>query len=198
VARDLAGRPIAAHAGIFDQIFHSFYESTLVLYEDQYPIFGDAEALPAKVLWDYTYYWGILAQFFFQRRMCDLASFSALRDELTHCQALNREVQALLRAWSAARPRDAIANPPTMLDQASLPWFAALNESLLERGLDEARFRERIRQSTRQMRSLAREIAARAQDRTTEGARLRAVLDDGARFGEFADDGAPMLFDAPA
>jgi flavin-dependent dehydrogenase len=198
VARDLAGRPIAAHAAIFDQIFHSFYESTLALYEGQYPILGDAEALPAKVLWDYTYYWGILAQFFFQRRMCDLASFSALRDELTHCQALNREVQALLRAWSAARPRDAIANPPTMLDQASLPWFAALNESLLERGLDDERFRERIRQSTRQMRSLAREIAARAQDGTRERARLRAVLDDGARFGDLAANGASMLFAAPA
>jgi flavin-dependent dehydrogenase len=198
VARDLAGRPIAAHAAIFDQIFHSFYESTLALYEGQYPILGDAEALPAKVLWDYTYYWGILAQFFFQRRMCDLASFSALRDELTHCQALNREVQALLRAWSAARPRDAIANPPTMLDQASLPWFAALNESLLERGLDDERFRERIRQSTRQMRSLAREIAARAQDGTRERARLRAVLDDGARFGDLAANGTSMLFTAPA
>ncbi|HZW74139.1 MAG TPA: tryptophan 7-halogenase, partial [Caldimonas sp.] len=82
VARDLAGKPIAAHAGVFDQIFHSFYESTLALYERQYPIFGDAEALPAKVLWDYTYYWGILAQFFFQRRMTDVASFSSLRDEL--------------------------------------------------------------------------------------------------------------------
>jgi len=195
VARDLAGQPTAAHAAIFDQIFHSFYESTLALYEGQYPILGDAEALPAKVLWDYTYYWGILAQFFFQRRMCDLASFSALRDELTHCQALNREVQALLRAWSAPRPRDAIANPPTMLDQASLPWFAALNESLLERGLDDERFRERIRQSTRRMRALAAEIASRAAASADVGP-LLGVLGDRARFGAL-EDASPMLFATP-
>jgi flavin-dependent dehydrogenase len=200
VARDLGGRPIAAHAGIFDQIFHSFYESTLALYEGQYPIFGDAEALPAKVLWDYTYYWGILAQFFFQRRLTDLASFSALRDELAHCQALNREVQALLRAWSAARRRDAIANPATMLDQASLPWFAALNESLLERGLDDERFRERIRQSTRQMRMLAREIEERtmtsclATNVRDAAAALVRTLDGGARFGPIDDRVAPLLF----
>ena len=200
VARDLAGRPIAAHAGVFDRILHSFYESTLALYEGQYPIFGDAEALPAKVIWDYTYYWGILAQFFFQRRMCDLASFSALRDELAHCQALNREVQALLRAWSAARPRDAIVNPATMLDQASLPWFAALNESLLERGLDDERFRERIRGSTRQMRCLAREIEERATRRGgTAGvgdaaAALARTLDRGVRFGSVDERMAPMLF----
>ena len=49
---------------------------------------------------------------------------SALRDELAHCQALNVAVQALLRAWSAARPLASVANPATMLDQASLPWFA--------------------------------------------------------------------------
>jgi len=195
VARDLAGQPTAAHAAIFDQIFHSFYESTLALYEGQYPILGDAEALPAKVLWDYTYYWGILAQFFFQRRMCDLASFSALRDELTHCQALNREVQALLRAWSAPRPRDAIANPPTMLDQASLPWFAALNESLLERGLDDERFRERIRQSTRRMRALAAEIASRAAAGADVGP-LLGVLGDRARFGAL-EEASPMLFATP-
>jgi hypothetical protein len=46
---------------------HSFYESTLALYTDQYPIFGDPEVLPVKVIWDYTYYWGVLSQFFFQR-----------------------------------------------------------------------------------------------------------------------------------
>jgi len=194
VARDLGGRPIAAHANVFDQIFHSFYESTLALYEGQYPIFGDAEVLPVKVIWDYTYYWGILAQFFFQRRIADLASFSALRDELAHCQALNREVQSLLGAWSAARPHGAVANPPTLLDQASLPWFAALNASLLERGLDDERFRDRIRHSTRQMRTLGREIAARAASAGADPALLGRALDDGARFGALDGTEAPLLF----
>ena len=193
VERDRAGRPIAAHAQLFDQIFHSFYESTLALYENQYPIFGDTEVLPIKVLWDYTYYWGVLAQFFFQRRLADLASLSALRDELTHCQALNREVQALLRAWSASRPPGATGHPEEMLDQAALPWFAALNESLLDR-LDDAAFRDRIRLSTRQMRSLAGEIALRATRGGVDSQTLRRLLDDGARFGMLEDDVSPMLF----
>ena len=98
--------------------YHSFYESTLALYRDQYPIFGDPEVLPVKVIWDYTYYWGVLAQFFFQRRLADLASLSVLRAELAHCQALNLEVQALLRAWSASRPGATVDNPAVMLDQA--------------------------------------------------------------------------------
>ena len=192
VERDRGGKPIAAHARIFDQIFHSFYESTLALYEGQYPIFGDHEVLPVKVLWDYTYYWGVLAQFFFQRRLADLASLSALRDELAHCQALNREVQTLLRGWSASRPAEATPHAAEMLDQASLPWFAALNESLLDR-LDSAAFRDRLRGSTGQMRTLAAEVAARAAADRADAGPLRRVLAAGERFGGTVPV-SPMLF----
>jgi len=195
VELDRAGRSLEAHAQIYDQIFHSFYESTLALYTGQYPILGDPEVLPVKVIWDYTYYWGVLSQFFFQRRLADLAAFSELRIELAHCQALNREVQALLRDWSAARPLDTVPNPAVMLDQASLPWFAVLNKSLLDT-LDDAGFRERIRHSTRQMRTLAAEIADRA--RTSAGIAapaLRRLLEE-----EVGGAGAaePMLFPVAA
>ena len=161
IGRDRAGHRIEAHARIYDQIFHSFYESTLALYEGQYPIFGDARVLPVKVIWDYTYYWGVLAQFFFQGRIADLSALSDLRTELAHCQQLNVEVQRLLREWSAERPRSPADNPAAMLDQASLPWFARLNASLNDT-LDDAAFRDRIRDSTRLMRRLAAEIAERA------------------------------------
>ena len=161
VGRDRAGRPLGALAKIYDQIFQSFYESTLALYTGQYAIFGDPEVLPVKIIWDYTYYWGVLAQFFFQRRIADLAALSDLRSELAHCQALNLEVQATLRAWSAARPAEQVPNLAGMLDQASLPWFSDLNKSLNDK-LDDAGFRARIRFSTRQMSTLAREIADRA------------------------------------
>jgi hypothetical protein len=154
--------------------------------------------LPVKVIWDYTYYWGVLSQFFFQRRLADLASFSALRGELAHCQALNAEVQALLRAWSATRPGDEVANPAVMLDQASLPWFADLNRSLLDR-LDDGAFRDRIRASTAQMRTLAAEIATRA-GAVVDAAALNRLLAAGVSFGVAAPDdiGASMLFAGPA
>jgi len=83
-----------------------------------------------------------------------------------------------------------------MLDQASLPWFAALNESLLDR-LDDAAFRERIRHSTRQMRTLAAEIAMRAARAGIDVASLGPLLDDGDRLGMLEDRAAPMLFASP-
>jgi hypothetical protein len=193
VGRDRAGRSIAGHARVYDQIYHSFYESTLVLYTGQYPIFGDPEVLPVKVIWDYTYYWGVLAQFFFQRRIADLVALSALRAELAHCRALNVAVQDVLRSWSAGRPQAERANPAVMLDQASLPWFSDLNSSLNDR-LDDGAFRERIRHSTRQMRSLESEIRGRASKsvRPAETSALDRLLGETC-FGAI-DASTPMLF----
>ena len=155
---DRAGEPLGARAHVYDQLFHSFYESTLALYTDQYGLFGDPEVLPVKVIWDYAFYWGVLAQFFFQNRLTDLSALANLRDELAHCQKLNVEVQAFMRAWSA---RSEKRNPAVMLDQAALPWFAELNRSLND-VLDDDAFRARIRASTVQLNDLAREIATRA------------------------------------
>ena len=177
IAMDRAGRPLGAHAQLFDQIYHSFYENTLALYTDQYPIFGDPEVLPVKVIWDYTYYWGVLAQFFFQDRLTDLGALSALRDELARCQKLNAAVQTFLREWSSHSEKK---NPAVMLDQASLPWFAELNRSLNDT-LDDAQFRARIRASTEQLNVLAAEMLARAcaEHPGLDGSALRTLLASG-------------------
>ncbi|MBT9550020.1 MAG: FAD-dependent oxidoreductase [Hydrogenophaga sp.] len=158
VAMDRRGERLGARAQIFDQLFHSFYDSTMALYQDQYPLFGDPEVLPVKVIWDYTYYWGVLAQFFFQNRLTDLSVLAALRTELAECQQLNVAVQNFLRQWST---RSLKRNPAVMLDQASIPWFAELNRSLND-DLDTDGFVARIRGSHTQLQQLATEILQRA------------------------------------
>lgn len=158
IGRDRQGLRLDAHAHLYDQIFHSFYESTLALYVDQYPLFGDPEVLPVKVIWDYAYYWGVLSQLFFQKRMVDVHALSKLRDELAHCQQLNIALQAFLRAWSA---RSAKRNHAVMIDQASLPWFAELNRSLNDT-LDDAAFQHRMQANATQLKALAGEIIERA------------------------------------
>ncbi len=157
VARDRAGLPLGAHTKIYEQIFKSFYDSTLTLYVDQYALFGDPEVLPVKIIWDYSYYWSVLAPMFFQGRLTDLASLSHLRDELAGCQTMNQAVQDFLRAWCAVSAK---RNPAQMLDQASVPWFVELNRSL-EDTLDDNAFRSQLRASARRLRALATEIAER-------------------------------------
>ena len=197
IARDRAGQSLGAHAQIYDQVFHSFYESTLALYTGQYPMFADPEVLPVKVIWDYTYYWGVLSQMFFHNRLADLSAMSKLKDELAHCQKLNVAVQDFLRAWSVVSKK---RNPAVMLDQAALPWFAELNRSLTDT-LDDAGFRARVQQSTVQLRALAGEILARGcgEHSGLDGGALKALLDDLRCEDPAAVAGhtpAPMLFAA--
>lgn len=193
IAHDRAGHSVEARAQLYDQIYHSFYESTLALYTDQYPLFGDPQVLPVKVIWDYTYYWGVLSQIFFQQRLTDLALLGSLRDELQHGQRLNFAVQDFLRAWSGVSEK---RNPAVMLDQAALPWFAELNRSLNDR-LDDEAFRTRLRASVEQLRALAGEILVRAtrEHPGLDGGALRTVLAE--KMSMAAPPGgtqAPMLF----
>lgn len=196
IARDRAGQALAAHAQVYEQIFKSFYESTLALYVDQYGIFGDAEVLPCKVIWDYTYYWSVLAQLACQQRLADIATLTHQRDALARCQALNLGVQALLRAWSARREHGRERTPraaPAMLDQAAVPWFVELNRSLTDR-LDDAAFRQRIALAADRLLALAGQLLARAEgefaDIGAEAGDLKAQL--AARQPEH--DFGPMLF----
>jgi flavin-dependent dehydrogenase len=159
IERDRAGERLDARAQVYDRLYRSFYESTLTLYEGQYPIFGDPQVLPAKIVWDYTYYWGVLSQLFFQHRLTDLHLLGRLRPELEHGRALNVAMQEFLLAWSQAGPHRADAG---MLDHAALPWFAALNESLISGRLDDEGFVQRIRHGLGLMRQLARETLGKA------------------------------------
>ena len=132
----------------------------LTLYQDQYPMFGHAQLMPLKVTWDYAYYWGVLCQFFFQQRLTDLALFARLAAPLADCEALNRDVQVLLRRGAGSAIG---ANSASMIDQQKLPWFAELNRGLRDE-LDVDALQRRIEESARMLRVLAGEILARVRE----------------------------------
>ena len=193
ITRDRGGEAISGRASIYQQLYFSFYENTLALYTDQYEIFGNPEVMPVKVIWDYSYYWGVLCQLFFQDRLTDTVSIARLATELAHCTVLNRTVQAFMREWSRLSPQ---RHARDMLDQTTLPWFAELNRSLTDR-LDETAFRERIRQNTALLNSLAAQIVERALAqcpqldaspvlKLIEGAAMNAVGVDRMLFAEAA------------
>ena len=160
IRAERAGQPIRSQSLFFGELFRSFYESTLTLYQDQYALFGNERVMPVKVLWDYTYYWGVLCQLFFQERLTDRAMITRLEAPLKRAKDLNERVQSTLRDWGRDA-KDASHPTGTMLDQASLPWFAELNRGLRDR-LDDAAFEQRIVANVAQLATLADEIAAMA------------------------------------
>lgn len=158
VGHDRAGRALAPHALIYEQLMQSFLGNSLPLFRQQYALLGDAEVLPAKVTWDYTYYWGVLCPLVFQQRLTDLSLLGRVRADLERAQALNLRMQALFLDWHAA---SANRNPRAMLDQHELAWFAALNRGLHDR-LDADELAVRMREHVDLLEALADSLIVRA------------------------------------
>lgn len=156
---DRAEGATAMMAEVYEQIYFSLYDNMLTLYQDQYKIFGDPEVLPIKVLWDYTYYWGVMCQLFFQNKLVDVVIMARMRTKLATIQDLNNEMQRYFRQWNQVSAK---RNPAQMLDQASLPWFAKLNKELRDELSTEA-FMLRIDQQLLQLHAVAAEIVIESQ-----------------------------------
>ena len=160
IGKDAAGTAFAPYADLYQQLYFSFYENTLTLYQDQYPLFGDAQVMPVKVIWDYTYYWSLLAPLFFAGRLTHLPTLSRLRPAFDTARELNLALQPLLREWGE-RNLGGTAPAARLLDQFRIEWFHEMNRALGD-PLDDAAFIARIEANVARMRWLATEILQRA------------------------------------
>lgn len=158
IARDFAGASIVQSVRHSQQLFFSFYRNMLNLYRGQYALFGDARVMTAKVLWDYTYYWGVLCPLAIGGRLTDYALFAELAPELATAEALNTRMQAFFRAWHG---HGGAGTAPAWMDQQELDWFGRLNARLHER-LDDAQIRARLREHIELLHALAGTLTAAA------------------------------------
>ena len=127
IREDFAGKDVARLARLYEHTFFTFFRTTMSLYEGQYDLFGDPEVLPIKILWDYTYYWGVLTPLFMNQRITDGAFLSRNSSSLIKSQTLNAAMQPFFREWSKHSQK---RNPARIIDQQKVQWFAALNESM--------------------------------------------------------------------
>src|SRR3546814_17926149 len=89
----------------------------MTLFQDQYALFGDAQVMPVKIIWDYTFYWALLAPAFFSGRIADVAMFGRLRVQFERGSALNAAMQDLLREWGERSAGRALPLDSRLLDQ---------------------------------------------------------------------------------
>jgi len=188
ITRDLAGGNIARRARLYERTFLSFYESSLALYRGQYPLFGHFRAMSAKTLWDYAYYWGVLALLFFARRTTDMGFIARHGEALERLRKIHIEIQALLRRWAEVEPNHEA--PGVLVDQSASPLLVRLNRELTEVAAEsDDALSERLRRNTKMLHALALQLQtiappeARAELRSAEsalgnGERLLAGLPD--------------------
>ena len=53
IQRDLNGKGIRFRSFLYDRIFKRFFHGTAHVYNQQYPLFGNQQVMPVKILWDY-------------------------------------------------------------------------------------------------------------------------------------------------
>ena len=166
IAVDREGGPLAAYAPIYEQLYFAFYENALALYRGQYPIFGNPLVMPLKIMWDYTFYWGLLAPVFFGGRQSALSLMNRLKPAFAQGRALNLGMQALFRDWGLRGECGDQSAPPVedarWLDQYSLDWARGMNAALRD-ALDDTAFIARIRDNIARLERLAAELLAQAQ-----------------------------------
>ncbi|MCP3048833.1 tryptophan 7-halogenase [Xanthomonas euvesicatoria pv. allii] len=165
IGRDRAGKSLSPYVELYQQLYFSFYENTLTLYQDQYALFGDEQVMPVKVIWDYTYYWSLLAPLFCSGRIAHLSLLSRMKNDFLHARDMNLAMQQVLHAWGVRNTAQGIAaGSGRLLDQYLIGWFNELNGALNDT-LDDDAFVARIHGNVAQMAVLAREILQRARQR---------------------------------
>ena len=158
IQRDLARKPIGAQTHIYNQIYLNSYRQSLVVYLDQYPIFGNSHVMPVKTLWDYAVYWSLLAFFFIQGRLTDLSVYPRIKDGIKQVGLINQEMQVFFRNWHR-HCRGPMARG--FLDQGTISFLAKLNKNLAEE-LDADQFVERFHENLDLLAELAVEIREHA------------------------------------
>ncbi len=176
ITKDRAGEEFAPYVQVYEQLYFSFYESTLAMFQGQYALFANAQVMSVKVIWDYTYYWGVLGPIFCGGRIADLQVMTRLKPELARAKALNFAMQRFLRRW---HEQSDLHEADGLLDQSKIPWFADLNGALAE-PLETRAFLQRLRDNMLRLDALAVEIVQRAKSQVPglDSTELDAMLVD--------------------
>lgn len=153
VLKDLNSQPIGARVSIYNDVFFRFFTQMHMLYNGQYPIFGNSAVMPLKVVWDYATYWTFMGALFFEERLTDIKLLSAVKSDTDRMENLNAEMQSFFRDWSSRYY--------PLTESGNLSFFRSdylieLNRQLLHPGPEP--FELRFKNNMLKLRGLAKEI----------------------------------------
>ena len=180
VETDRAGGDLRRAARLYELLFRSFYDNMLPIYQGQYALFGSPWAMSQKVVWDYTYYWSVLAPLFFHDRLHDERLLADAAADLQACALLNQGMQRWLRAAADAHGA-VMPRAPGFHDHTRIDWFRRLNARLTQPA-DGHDVRRQMAEAPRAMAALARDILGRVGTSASAGEsderdRLTALCD---------------------
>ena len=130
VKGDLKGQDIRLNSRIYQSMNRSFFDSTMSLYTGQYGGFGDRRLMSLKLVWDYSYYWGVLTLLFFRSAITNVNLMRELNPVLRSAQATNAHVQAMFR--ERAKQRLVLPVQGVFMNQYPVPCLQYFNKVLAD------------------------------------------------------------------
>ena len=97
VSELITNRAPAERARQYQQHYQSFFRNALSLYRGQYVGFGDRDFMVLKLLWDYAFYWSIVAKLYYSGKFVDVDFMRANEGPLRHAAVLHVRMQRLFR-----------------------------------------------------------------------------------------------------
>ena len=179
IVRDARGEPIGERAEAFNAMYLRLFDAFIRLYDGQYPIMGNAQAMTAKISWDNSTYWLVTALLFFQRRLVRPEFIASIDPLLRRYFLLHARMQQFFKAWyradAGAQYESAGVNIVGV--DCMRTWQASLGDPVA----DDETLRARLEANVEQLQALARTWQVVALERHPG---LRRVIDDdgGARI----------------
>lgn len=162
IDRDLEGKGIRQLTEIYDELYRGFAENSFLVYQDQYPLFGNAVVMPLKIIWDFATYWSFFATLFTHDKLGDLTLYATVGEELRLVSAMNREMQEFFRELHYHSKSSSGGMPRVFLDIAKTFLFS-LNQNLTRPMTDEE-FLNHLLHNIRQLSQLGMEMVERSSE----------------------------------
>ena len=107
IVRDLDGEPIDERVEQFNDMFLESFEWVMTFYTRKYEVWGNPQAMSAKLSWDFLVYWGLKAVRFVHGVWHDPEFMAEVREDLVRGHKLNARMQEFFREWNAIDDREA-------------------------------------------------------------------------------------------
>lgn len=167
VVRDLDGEDVTSRCEAYNDAYLSQFAHTISsVYNDQYPHWGNVEVMGAKLVWDYTQYWSLLALPFFYGKLTDLEYMAEVAGDIDRGRRLTERISQLFRDWGTlARQHDWSG---IFINGLAFPAMG-LRHVELGAGLDEATLRARFEENSDLLEAIAVVIFHKAAQRLPSG-----------------------------
>jgi len=139
---------------ILNIFYLNIYKNTSKIYIGQYAVFGNANVMPIKILWDFGVYWSFNAFLYIQGKFVDTQGLFSIRKHLEELGSMNMKMQPFFIEWAKL----ATANSQQhYIDPFSFPFLEELNVGLYQK-LDNEAFEKKFMENIKGIKELYQSI----------------------------------------